>query len=325
MRKRSRPTLAVAIVLAVAATLALAACGTKATGNTGTATNTGTPVKGGTLVVTFQGDPTGLDPAIAWEVVFEPHRTRHLPDAHHLRRHQRLGRHETRTGSGHPGAHGSQRRHHPGRPRLHLPHQEGHGVRTAREPRRHGAGLQVQHRAHAQIASRSCHLLPHGHHGSPGLHGRQGRARDGHQGGRPLHAADHPGQAERGVHLHHGAHVHISRAQGVGRQGGQADQPQAPGQRPVHHHQVGAGRGDRLQAQPQLAPRQAAVAERDRLPVLVQPQYGAAQAGARRRRRDGRHRFAGRLPAHQGRPHLEQVHGGGAADRLHLRLRGTCR
>ena len=68
MRKRGRPTLAVAIVLAVAATLALAACGTKATGNTGTATNTGTPVKGGTLVVTFQGDPTGLDPAIAWEV-----------------------------------------------------------------------------------------------------------------------------------------------------------------------------------------------------------------------------------------------------------------
>jgi oligopeptide transport system substrate-binding protein len=68
MRTKGRAVLAAAVMLAVAGTFALAACGTKAATNSGTATNTGTPVKGGKLVVAFQGDPTGLDPAIAWEV-----------------------------------------------------------------------------------------------------------------------------------------------------------------------------------------------------------------------------------------------------------------
>jgi ABC-type transport system substrate-binding protein len=68
MDRRTVPLLALA--LAVVLALTLGACGSKSSGSNGggTATSTGTPVKGGKLVVTFQGDPTGLDPAIAWEV-----------------------------------------------------------------------------------------------------------------------------------------------------------------------------------------------------------------------------------------------------------------
>lgn len=57
---------AAAALLAVATlTLALAACGGSpaTTGPTAGAT----PVKGGTLVVSYQGEPQGLDPAIDWE------------------------------------------------------------------------------------------------------------------------------------------------------------------------------------------------------------------------------------------------------------------
>jgi ABC-type transport system substrate-binding protein len=62
-------------VVALIALLALAA-GLTACGGSGgssssdgsSAATTGQPVKGGTLTVTYQGEPTELDPAIAWEV-----------------------------------------------------------------------------------------------------------------------------------------------------------------------------------------------------------------------------------------------------------------
>jgi ABC-type transport system substrate-binding protein len=55
------------LVLALAA--GLAACGGSGggSGGGGSSPASTTPVKGGTLTVTFQGEPTGLDPAIAWE------------------------------------------------------------------------------------------------------------------------------------------------------------------------------------------------------------------------------------------------------------------
>ena len=70
---RSRRTGAIALVLVVvlaAVALSVAACGTSSTdqGSTGDSGTSATPVQGGTLTVTFQGEPTGLDPAIAWEV-----------------------------------------------------------------------------------------------------------------------------------------------------------------------------------------------------------------------------------------------------------------
>ncbi len=69
MRMDKKAALVVAVALALVLAAGLAACGgSSGGGGGGTATNTGTPVKGGTLTVTFQGDPTGLDPAIAWEV-----------------------------------------------------------------------------------------------------------------------------------------------------------------------------------------------------------------------------------------------------------------
>jgi oligopeptide transport system substrate-binding protein len=58
-----------AVLLAVALAAGLAACGSGGGGSSagGSSPASTTPVKGGTLTVTFQGEPTGLDPAIAWE------------------------------------------------------------------------------------------------------------------------------------------------------------------------------------------------------------------------------------------------------------------
>jgi ABC-type transport system substrate-binding protein len=54
-------------LLAAALTLALAACGEEE-GDGGGGTGSAEPVQGGTLTVTYQGEPTELDPAIAWEI-----------------------------------------------------------------------------------------------------------------------------------------------------------------------------------------------------------------------------------------------------------------
>jgi len=72
MKGHRSAALALVLVLPLLAalTLGLAACGgssgSGASGGSSPATST--PVKGGTLTVTFQGEPTELDPAIAWEV-----------------------------------------------------------------------------------------------------------------------------------------------------------------------------------------------------------------------------------------------------------------
>jgi len=55
-------------LVAAALTLALAACGEDSGGEGTGSTEVGEPVQGGTLTVTFQGEPTELDPAIAWEI-----------------------------------------------------------------------------------------------------------------------------------------------------------------------------------------------------------------------------------------------------------------
>ncbi|HOT23993.1 MAG TPA: ABC transporter substrate-binding protein [Thermoleophilia bacterium] len=53
------------LVVVAAAVLVLAACGEDEDGG---GPQAGEPVQGGTLTVTFQGEPTELDPAIAWEI-----------------------------------------------------------------------------------------------------------------------------------------------------------------------------------------------------------------------------------------------------------------
>jgi ABC-type transport system substrate-binding protein len=59
-----------ALTLLLLAALGLAACGGSSSSGGGGSSSpaTSTPVKGGTLTVAFQGEPTGLDPAIAWEI-----------------------------------------------------------------------------------------------------------------------------------------------------------------------------------------------------------------------------------------------------------------
>ncbi len=60
---------AVALAALLALGLGLAACGGSSDGGGASpAASSGTPVKGGTLTVTYQGEPTELDPAIAWEL-----------------------------------------------------------------------------------------------------------------------------------------------------------------------------------------------------------------------------------------------------------------
>jgi hypothetical protein len=59
------------LLMPVALVLSLAACGgsdSNETAPAGGGDAKAAPVKGGTPKVTFQGEPTDLDPAIAWEV-----------------------------------------------------------------------------------------------------------------------------------------------------------------------------------------------------------------------------------------------------------------
>jgi peptide/nickel transport system substrate-binding protein len=65
---KMRRTLVVIVALAVLLALAagLAACGGSTSSSSSPSASA--PKSGGTLRVTFQGEPTGLDPAIAWEV-----------------------------------------------------------------------------------------------------------------------------------------------------------------------------------------------------------------------------------------------------------------
>ena len=65
--KTRRTLIAIAVlVIALALAVGLAACG-GSTSSSSSPSSSG-PKFGGTLNVTFQGEPTGLDPAIAWEV-----------------------------------------------------------------------------------------------------------------------------------------------------------------------------------------------------------------------------------------------------------------
>ena len=67
--KVRRSVIVVALLLAVVAlVVGVAACGSSSSSSSSSTAASTTPVKGGTMTVTFQGEPTGLDPAIAWEV-----------------------------------------------------------------------------------------------------------------------------------------------------------------------------------------------------------------------------------------------------------------
>ena len=70
MRRHRTPWVAVALAALLALGLGLAACGGSSSsgGASSSATAAGQSVKGGTLTVTYQGEPTELDPAIAWEL-----------------------------------------------------------------------------------------------------------------------------------------------------------------------------------------------------------------------------------------------------------------
>ena len=71
MKGRRSAVGVLALVLLVALVLSLAACGGSDSNDTASAGGSdanAAPVMGGTLTVTYEGEPTELDPAIAWEV-----------------------------------------------------------------------------------------------------------------------------------------------------------------------------------------------------------------------------------------------------------------
>lgn len=68
MKKTRWAVIALVLVVALALAVAAAGCGTSGGGSTSATGSAGTPKQGGTLTVAFQGEPTGLDPAIAWEI-----------------------------------------------------------------------------------------------------------------------------------------------------------------------------------------------------------------------------------------------------------------
>ena len=168
----------VALVALLALALGLAACGGSSSsggGASSTAAAAGQPVKGGTLTVTYQGEPTELDPAIAWELTSWGI--------------ERLTYQTFLTYASKPGVAGTElvpdladrgtdrreRRHLRRRQDLHVPPQEGHQVRAAGQPRGQGGRLQVQLRAHDGRAARSGDVLLHRHRRGAGLHRRQGQ------------------------------------------------------------------------------------------------------------------------------------------------------
>ena len=67
MKGRRSAVGVLALLLLAALVLGLAACGGSSSSGGGSTPGSG-PVKGGTLTVTFQGEPTELDPAVAWEL-----------------------------------------------------------------------------------------------------------------------------------------------------------------------------------------------------------------------------------------------------------------
>ena len=68
-KHRSRWTLVLLALAAAGLVALLAGCGSSTSGSGGgAATTSTTPKTGGTLNVSFQGEPTGLDPAVAWEI-----------------------------------------------------------------------------------------------------------------------------------------------------------------------------------------------------------------------------------------------------------------
>ena len=232
-------------------------------------------------------------------------RARHLPG--HAAVRPQAGRRRQRADPlpRHRGAVRRQRGHLHRRQGLHVPSAHRRQVPAAGEPRGHGSGLQVQLRAHDELAARAGHFVLHGRRGRRPVHEREGRGDHGLQGRRRLHGGDHS-QGSRPLvpqRLHHG--VLRRRPQGVGRKVGQAVQPPPAGHRAVHLREVVAGPRDHAQPQPLLLGVGQAVSRQDRLPALLLTAHRPAQAAERRDRRARRRRAAGRCAARHGRPAVE--------------------
>ena len=247
-------------------------------------------------------------------------RARHLPGHAAVRPQARRRRQRARPLSRHRSAVRAERRHLRRRPHLHLPPAQGRQVPAAGESRGHGPGLQVQLRAHDELAARPGDVVLHGRRRRRRVHGQEGPGDQRLQGRRRLHRRDHAQDAGPLVpqRVHDG--VLRRRPQGVGREVGQAVQPPPAGHRPLHLRAVVAGPRDRAHPQPLLLGGGQAVSRHDRLPALVLAADRPAQAAERRDRRPRRRRAAGRRPARHGRPAVEGARLHPAADRHQLHV-----
>ncbi len=325
MRQRPRrltaePLVGIALIL-VAMILALAACGGGSSTSSSSSAPAAAQTKGGTLLITYQGEPQYLDPAIDWEgngwslehTMFNTlltyssgvgsAGTKLVPDLATAM--------PTVTNGGKTYT-------------FHL-HQ---GVKFAPPVNREMTAADWKYSFERMMSPKTTPTPPGtGFYmsivGAKAFNAGKASSIAGVKVDRSVHAPDRPREARR--HDPQRAHdvVHRRRAQGVGQEVGQGLRPPPAGHRPVHARSLDAGAGDRAQAQSQLdrlARRAPGVGRRHQGPALGQPADRAAQAQARRERPPRRLHRAARLRRRHPRPGVEVAGRGGAGDRHRLPL-----
>ncbi len=240
MRTRRTTFAIVALAMLAALTLALAACGSSTSSSSSSSPGTGTPKSGGTLNVTFQGEPTELDPAIAWEV--ESWSIERLTYQTFLTYASKSGEAGTQlvpdlatevptAANGGISADGKVYT-------FHIKKGIKFAPPISTDVTAADFKWSFQRMMKAPLAPATFFYT--GIVGAQDYIDGKASAISGFKVVDPLHRADHARQARRLVPLRDVDAVHLGDVQGVVRQGRQADQAQAARHRPVHDHQLDA-------------------------------------------------------------------------------------
>ena len=311
MRGRTKTWVAIALVALLALAMGLAACGgsSDSGGASSSAAATGEPVKGGTLTVTYQGEPTELDPAIAWEVTSWSI--------------ERLTYQTFLTYANEPGEAGTQLV-----PDLatEVPTAENggisadgktytfhlkQGVKFAPPVDREITAADFKYSFERMMVEplAPATFFYEGIVGATEFMDGKAKEISGYKVVDD-YTVEITLKAPEGSFLLAMTHaVHVGRAGGVGQAGRQADQAQAARHGTVHHHRLDGRAVHHRREEPELEPGRPPVGRRHEVPLHVQPEHGAASARTRRGGRPRRRGPGGRLPAHQAGSQVDRQHG----------------